>query len=93
MKNVYLSPSGTKRGLMWIFFILFWPRDTKLDETIPPQEYSLELLVSLNYENTVEHVLVRARKIHELVFINHSSFFSSSLPKMKMVSSFLSWTR
>ena len=33
----------------------------------PPLESSLEFSDSLNYENTVKHVLVRARKIHELV--------------------------
>ena len=32
-----------------------------------PLESSLEFSDSLNYENTIEHVLVRARKIHESV--------------------------
>ena len=32
-----------------------------------PLESSLEFSDSLNYENTVEHVLVQARKIHESV--------------------------
>ena len=30
-----------------------------------PLESSLEFSYSLNYENTIKHVLVRARKIHE----------------------------
>ena len=39
----------------------------------PPLESSLEFSDSLNYENTIEHVLVRARKIHELVL--YQAFF------------------
>ena len=39
----------------------------------PPMESSLEFSDSLNYENTVEHVQVRARKIHELVL--YQAFF------------------
>ena len=38
-----------------------------------PLESSLEFLDSLNYENTVKHVLVRARKIHESVL--YQAFF------------------
>ena len=48
-----------------VCFILFRPRETKLDEKGPPLESSLEFSDSLNYENTVKHVLVRACKIHE----------------------------
>ena len=38
-----------------------------------PLESSLEFLDSLNFENTDEHVLVWARKIHELVV--YQAFF------------------
>ena len=38
-----------------------------------PPEFYLEFLDSLNYENTIEHVLVWARKIHELVV--YQAFF------------------
>ena len=33
----------------------------------PPLESYLEFLDSLNYENTIEHSLIRDRKIHESV--------------------------
>ena len=56
-----------------VCFILFQPQETKLDKKGPPLESSLEFSYSLNYENTVEHVLVRARKIHELVL--YQAFF------------------
>ena len=36
-------------------------------------ESSLEFSNSLNYENTIEHVLVQARKIHESVI--YQAFF------------------
>ena len=39
----------------------------------PPLESSLEFSNSLNYENTIEHVLVRARKIHESML--YQAFF------------------
>ena len=38
-----------------------------------PPDTSLEFSDSLNYENTVEHVLVQARKIHESVL--YKAFF------------------
>ena len=41
----------------------------------------MEFLDSLNYENTVEHVLVRARKIHELVFYQAVFFIFFELAK------------
>ena len=44
-----------------------------MDEKLPPLESSLEFSNSLNYENTVEHVLVQAHKIHELVL--YQAFF------------------
>ena len=36
---------------------------------------------SLNYENTIEHVLVQARKIHELVFYQAFFFLFFELDK------------
>ena len=44
-----------------------------MDEKFPPLESLLEFLDSLNYENTVEHVLVWAHKIHESVL--YQAFF------------------
>ena len=39
----------------------------------PPLESSLEFSDSLNYENTIEHVLVQAHKIHKSVL--YQAFF------------------
>ena len=50
-----------------VCFILFRPQETKLDEKVPPLEYSFEFSDSLNYENIIEHSLILARKIHESV--------------------------
>ena len=41
----------------------------------------MEVLDSLNYENTVEHVLVRARKIPALVFYQAFFFIFFKLAK------------
>ena len=41
----------------------------------------MEFSDSLNYENTVEHVLVRAHKIHELVFYQAFFFLFFELAK------------
>ena len=46
-----------------------------------PLESSLEFSDSLNYENTVEHVLVRARKIHESVLYQAFFFLFFELAK------------
>ena len=46
-------------------------------EKAPPLEFS----DSLNYENTIEHVLVRARKIHELVLYQEFFFLFFELAK------------
>ena len=43
----------------------------------------MEFLDSLNYENTVEHVLVRARKIHESMFYQAFFFLFFELAKNK----------
>ena len=46
-----------------------------------PLESSLEFLDSLNYENTIEHVLVQARKIHESVLYQASIYLFFELDK------------
>ena len=46
-----------------------------------PLESSLEFSDSLNYENTIEHVLVRACKIHELVLYQAFFFLFFKLAK------------
>ena len=50
-------------------------------EKEPPLESSLEFLDSLNYENTIEHVLVWARKIHESVLYQEFFFLFFELYK------------
>ena len=47
----------------------------------PPLESSLEFSDSLNYENTVKHVLVQARKIHESVLYQAFFFIFFDLAK------------
>ena len=44
-----------------------------MDEKGPSLESYLDFLDSLNYEKTIEHVLVRAHKIHESVL--YQAFF------------------
>ena len=46
-----------------------------------PLESSLEFSDSLNYENTIEHVLVQARKIHESVLYQAFFFLFFELAK------------
>ena len=46
-----------------------------------PLESSLEFSDSLNYENTIEHVLFWARKIHELVLYQAFFFLFFELAK------------
>ena len=46
-----------------------------------PLESSLEFSDSLNYENTIKHVLVRARKIHESVLYQAFFFLFFELAK------------
>ena len=61
-----LTSSIDNKVLLWIVLYFFGLRRlncTKKD----PLESSLEFSDSLKYENTVEHVLVRARKIHKSV--------------------------
>ena len=65
-KTVRLTSSKAKRVLLW--FVLYFSGLMRLNCTKnPPLESSLEFSDSLNYENIIEHVLVRARKIHKLV--------------------------
>ena len=59
----------------------------------PPLESSLEFLDSINYENTVEHSLMRAHKIHELVLYQAFFCLFFEISKMNKVQSLLSWTR
>ena len=46
-----------------------------------PLESSLEFSDSLNYENTIDHVLVWARKIHKLVLYQAFFFLFFELAK------------
>ena len=65
-KKVPLTSSEAKRVLLW--FVLYFSGLRRLNwMKNHPLESSLEFLDSLNYENTIKHVLVRACKIHESV--------------------------
>ena len=71
-KKVCLTSSKSKRVLLW--FVLYFSGLQRLNCTKNhPSESSLEFLDSLNYENTIKHVLVRAHKIHESVL--YQAFF------------------
>ena len=66
MKNVYLSSSEAKRVILWIVLYFFRLRRLTLRKSTP-LESSLEFPDSQNYENTNEHLLIWACKIHESV--------------------------
>ena len=67
-----LTSSKAKRVLLW--FVLYFSGLKRLNWMKKfPLNSSLEFSDSLNYENTVDHVLVRAHKIHESVL--YQAFF------------------
>ena len=80
MKKVHLTFLEAKRVLL--LFVLYFSGLRRLNWMKKhPLESSLEFLDSLNYENIIEHVLVRAHKIHESVLYQAFFFLFFELAK------------
>ena len=69
MKKVYLSPSGAKRVLMCIVLYFSNIKRINCTKNHPPRAFFGVFRLS-KHENTNEHVLVQAHKIHELVTLS-----------------------
>ena len=79
-KKVRLTSLEAKRVLLW--FVLYFSGLRRLNWMKKfPLESSLEFSDSLNYENTFEHVIVWARKIHKSVLYKAFFFLFFKLAK------------